>query len=560
VLAMRAAVAGPAVVARATPRTSPRAETHRRREPLPLVRASTAGKFQQRRRRTRVDALTTRASTRRRAEDGPIVSIDAPRSRAVAAMASASASASASDGDSAAFSRELFGNVTAEEGARALYRCTLTVCLAMLSVGCACGAIAGALVYIESGTILGTLTTTMKGAVVAALPLGAMFGCAATPALNEPFGRRFALAVCDVGFIVSALLMATATSINQVILGRFVAGLAVGTATSMCTVYISECAPAKTRGKHSGLAPLSVTIGLLTSFIVSLLATGLADGWRFMFAAAALPALAQLAIMRFTRWLPESPRWLAENCRVGDAKAVLNSLGQPDVDVHVIALNATTRPSMKILTLFKDAKTRDALGVASLMNFFQQACGINVVIYYAPKILNDIGFDRSHAIALTACVSVIQILAGTWLSRTVDSVGRRPMAIGGIGVISFALGLLTLSVTPSVYSYFMSATAAPWLAVVAILLFRIAFSVSLGPMPYIVTSEVFPQKVRNVGVSAATGVQWVMNALVTFTFLRIREIWSAQGVWMLYFAVSLCALVVVYKVLPETSGKSLEAN
>jgi magnesium-transporting ATPase (P-type) len=106
----------------------------------------------------------------------------------------------------------------------------------------------------------------------------------------------------------------------------------------------------------------------------------------------------------------------------------------------------------------------------------------------------------------------------------------------------------------------MSATAAPWLAVVAILLFRIAFSVSLGPMPYIVTSEVFPQKVRNVGVSAATGVQWVMNALVTFTFLRIREIWSAQGVWMLYFAVSLCALVVVYKVLPETSGKSLEAN
>ena len=557
---MRAAVAGPAVVARATPRTSPRAETHRRREPLPLVRASTAGKFQQRRRRTRVDALTTRASTRRRAEDGPIASIDAPRSRAVAAMASASASASASDGDSAAFSRELFGNVTAEEGARALYRCTLTVCLAMLSVGCACGAIAGALVYIESGTILGTLTTTMKGAVVAALPLGALFGCAATPALNEPFGRRFALAVCDVGFIVSALLMATATSINQVILGRFVAGLAVGTATSMCTVYISECAPAKTRGKHSGLAPLSVTIGLLTSFIVSLLATGLADGWRFMFAAAALPALAQLAIMRFTRWLPESPRWLAENCRVGDAKAVLNSLGQPDVDVHVIALNATTRPSMKILTLFKDAKTRDALGVASLMNFFQQACGINVVIYYAPKILNDIGFDRSHAIALTACVSVIQILAGTWLSRTVDSVGRRPMAIGGIGVISFALGLLTLSVTPSVYSYFMSATAAPWLAVVAILLFRIAFSVSLGPMPYIVTSEVFPQKVRNVGVSAATGVQWVMNALVTFTFLRIREIWSAQGVWMLYFAVSLCALVVVYKVLPETSGKSLEAN
>ena len=122
----------------------------------------------------------------------------------------------------------------------------------------------------------------------------------------------------------------------------------------------------------------------------------------------------------------------------------------------------------------------------------------------------------------------------------------------------FALALLTLSVTPSVYSHFMSAAAAPWLAVGAILLFRIAFSVSLGPLPYIVTSEVFPQKVRNMGVSVATSVQWIMNALVTFSFLRIRELWNAQGVWMLYFAVSVLSLAVVHKVLPETTGASLD--
>ena len=132
------------------------------------------------------------------------------------------------------------------------------------------------------------------------------------------------------------------------------------------------------------------------------------------------------------------------------------------------------------------------------------------------------------------------------------------MALGGIAAISFALGLLTLSVTPSVYTHFMSASCAPWLAVAAILLFRIAFSVSLGPVPYIVTSEVFPQKVRNAGVSAATAVQWIMNAVVTFTFLRIREMWSAQGVWMLYFTVSVCAFGIIYKMLPETTGQVLE--
>ena len=451
-----------------------------------------------------------------------------------------------------------FSDGTPEEGERAQYLATLSVCLAMLSVGCACGAIAGALVYIEAGTVLGTLTTTAKGAVVAALPLGATFGCAATPGLNEPFGRRFALSCCDTGFIVSAALMATACVIEQVVFGRFVAGLSVGIATSMCTVYISEFAPAKSRGKHSGLAPLSVTIGLLCSFVLSLVASNFVDGWRYMFAVAAAPAAAQLAILLYTKWLPESPRWLAENCRVGEARAVLNKLGQPNVDVDVIALNATTRPTKKVFNLFKDSKTRRALGIASLMNFFQQACGINVVIYYAPKILSDLGFDRSHAIALTACVSVVQILAGTWLSQSIDAIGRRPMALGGIAAISFALGLLTLSVTPSVYTHFMSASCAPWLAVAAILLFRIAFSVSLGPVPYIVTSEVFPQKVRNAGVSAATAVQWIMNAVVTFTFLRIREMWSAQGVWMLYFTVSVCAFGIIYKMLPETTGQVLE--
>lgn len=460
--------------------------------------------------------------------------------------------------DARAFTAELFHDVTSEDAERARYVATLSVCLAMLSVGCACGAIAGALVYIESGTVLGTLSTTMKGTVVAALPLGALFGCAVTPGVNEPFGRRFALAVCDVGFIISAILMASATAVQQVVVGRFLAGLAVGIATSMCTMYISEMAPAKTRGKHSGLAPLSVTIGLLCSFVLSLVAVSVPDGWRWMFAIAAVPALTQLGIILGTDALPESPRWLAENCRVGEAKAVFNRLGQPEVDVHIIALNATSNTSNKIMSLLKDAKTRHALGVASLMNFFQQACGINVVIYYAPKILSDLGFDRSHAIALTACVSVIQIFAGTWLSRSVDAVGRRPMALGGTATMCFALALLTLSVTPSVYSHFMSAAAAPWLAVGAILLFRIAFSVSLGPLPYIVTSEVFPQKVRNVGVSVATSVQWIMNALVTFSFLRIRELWNAQGVWMLYFAVSVLSLAVVHKVLPETTGASLD--
>ena len=480
--------------------------------------------------------------------------------RGVVVVSSSSADAGAAPlQPSSSFTSSVFFDASREEAAQRRYAMTFSICLAMLSVGIACGAIAGALVYIESGTVLGTLTTSAKGAVVAALPLGAMFGCVATPGLNESFGRRLALTIVDAGFVVSALLMATASTIGQVTIGRFIAGLAVGLATSMCTMYISECAPAKTRGKYTGLAPLSVTVGLLVSFVASLALSTFTGGWRYMFALAAVPALIQLAVIFGTSWLPESPRWLAEHCRVGDAKAVLNKLGQREVDVHLIALNANTRQAMQVWNMFNDTKTRTALGVASLMNFIQQACGINVAVYYAPKILSDLGFDRSHAIALTAGVSVIQIIAGTWLSRRIDTVGRRPMALGGIAGISTALGLLTLSVSPNVYSYFMTAAAAPWVAVFAILLFRVAFSVSLGPVPYIVTSEVFPQRARTVGVSVATACQWIMNALVTFTFLRMRELWSAQGVWLMYLGVSVIALAVVYRVLPETTGVELES-
>jgi len=471
----------------------------------------------------------------------------------------ASSKASLNASSNASFTAGVFFDATPEEARTRQYATTLSICLAMVSVGMACGAIAGALVYIEHGTALGTLTTVSKGAVVAALPLGAMFGCVATPGMNETFGRRLALSVVDAGFIASALLMATAIATEQVIVGRFIAGLSVGMATSMCTMYISECVPAKTRGKFTGLAPLSVTVGLLTSFIASLALSGITGGWRFMFALAAAPAAAQLAVIFASESLPESPRWLAEHCRVADAKAVLNQLGQRDVDVHLIALNANTRQAMQVWNLFNDSKTRAALGVASLMNFIQQACGINVAVYYAPKILSDLGFDRAHAIALTAGVSVIQIIAGTWLTRRIDTVGRRPMALGGIAGISTALALLTLSVSPEMYTHFMAASAAPWIAVFAILLFRVSFSVSLGPVPYIVTSEVFPQRARNVGVSAATACQWVMNALVTFSFLRMRELWSAQGVWMMYLGVSVVALAVVYRVLPETSGVELES-
>ena len=221
-------------------------------------------------------------------------------------------------------------------GERNLRRLTFAVCLSMVSFGCATGAIAGALLHLEaSNTALGALTVAAKSRIIAATPLGALLGALIAGPFADGTGRRSSILVGNVAFLLAAALMFTAVTPSQLTVGRLVAGLAVGFSTSLCTVYIGECAPAATRGALTSYAPLGVTVGILASYFASLPLTNVVGGWRLTLAMCAVPATAQLCLRH---WLVESPRWLAE--RRGDiagARRCLRFLGQPDADLSTLA-------------------------------------------------------------------------------------------------------------------------------------------------------------------------------------------------------------------------------
>lgn len=450
-------------------------------------------------------------------------------------------------------------------GERNLRRLTFAVCLSMVSFGCATGAIAGALLHLEaSNTALGALTVAAKSRIIAATPLGALLGALIAGPFADRTGRRSSILVGNVAFLLAAALMFTAVTPSQLTVGRLVAGLAVGFSTSLCTVYIGECAPAATRGALTSYAPLGVTVGILASYFVSLPLTNVVGGWRLTLAMCAVPATAQLCLRH---WLVESPRWLAE--RRGDiagARRCLRFLGQPDADLSTLAdddesvggsgrLNRQPRQSVTFKALVTERRYRKPALIACGLNALQQLCGINVVVYYAPRILNQLGFTPVAAIGFVCVIGVAQLVVGSRIGAIIDAVGRRPVALGGIAGLAVGLAMLAASshLTPAGHAW------APWIAVLGILVFRLSFSASMAPIPYVVSAEVFPSEARSVGAAAGAAAREVANVVVTGSFIPLVNALGATGTWVLYVAVVCVAFFVVRATLPETRGRTLES-
>lgn len=446
-------------------------------------------------------------------------------------------------------------------GERNLRRLTFAVCLSMVSFGCATGAIAGALLHLEaSNTALGALTVAAKSRIIAATPLGALLGALIAGPFADRTGRRSSILVGNVAFLLAAALMFTAVTPSQLTVGRLVAGLAVGFSTSLCTVYIGECAPAATRGALTSYAPLGVTVGILASYFVSLPLTNVVGGWRLTLAMCAVPATAQLCLRH---WLVESPRWLAE--RRGDiagARRCLRFLGQPDADFINESVGGSGRlnrpPRIKSVTfkaLVTERRYRKPALIACGLNALQQLCGINVVVYYAPRILNQLGFTPVSAIGFVCVIGVAQLMVGSRIGAIIDAVGRRPVALGGIAGLAVGLAMLAASshLTPAGHAW------APWIAVLGILVFRLSFSASMAPIPYVVSAEVFPSEARSVGAAAGAAAREVANVVVTGSFIPLVNALGATGTWVLYVAVVCVAFFVVRATLPETRGRTLES-
>ena len=412
------------------------------------------------------------------------------------------------------------------------------------------GVISGAELFFKNDF---TLSTFALEVIVSGVLAGAAVGALVGGRLADLFGRRKLLIATAVIFGVGAIACAVASSATTLIVGRIVVGLGIGLSSGTVPVYISEVSPAYARGWQVSLFQLAITVGILLAYVVDF-AFAKIEGWRWMFGLAVIPA-AIFALGMLC--LPESPRWLAMRGRSEGARSVLMQIrGASNVDAEMRELEATIRQTKErgVISDLLMPSLRPALIVGIGLAIFQQVTGINTVIYYAPIILQTAGISSaSGAILATAGIGVVNVLMTVVSMQLIDRVGRRPLLLTGIAGMVVTLGLLSLSFHVSVRPGMLA-----WAAVIGMMGYVASFAISLGPIFWLLISEIYPLKVRSSSEGLAATFNWGSNLLVTLTFLSLVRWAGASRTFGLYALFAVVAWLFSYHFVPETRGRSLE--
>ncbi len=418
-----------------------------------------------------------------------------------------------------------------------------------LMFGLDVGVIAGAEQFIQREF---GITDGMLEHVVSSMMWGAAVGAALAAWFAGRFGRKRSLAFSAALFVVGALLSAAAWSPASLIAARVVLGLAVGIAAFTAPVYIAEVAPRQTRGAMISTYQLMITIGIFVAFLSD---TGFSyiEGWRWMLGIIAVPgALFLLGVLV----LPESPRWLMLKHRAADASVVLHKLrGDPDLVRDELAEidQQMANPQEGWRLFVHNRNFRRAVGFGVAMQIVQQLTGINVVMYYAPRIFADMGYDTALQMAFTAVVGLINVLATLIAVVWVDRIGRKPILYGGF--TAMAIGLAVFGWLMHVG---MVGSTEHFLAVAMLLLFVIGFACSAGPLAWTLCSEVQPLKGRDFGMGACTVTNWVFTGIVGASFLTLLNTLGSAHTFWLYAALNALFLLFTFALVPETKGVMLE--
>lgn len=428
-----------------------------------------------------------------------------------------------------------------------------TAALAGLLAGFDTGVISGALQYIAKSF---HLTTIGKETIVSMVLVGGVVGALLNGVLADRLGRKRMVVLAAMLYILGSI--ASAMSPNALILqiSRFVLGLAIGGASASAPLYIAEVSPARIRGSLVTLFQLAITIGILGAYFVDLAFTS-SGNWRFMLGSSFIPAVILLIGMF---GLPDSPRWLIKNGNIDKAKNILNKIYNGDIkavnnEIDEIQTVISSESAGSFSGLFKPPASF-ALIVAVGLFIIQQFVGINTVIYYAPIIFKDAGMESSKAaIWATVSVGVVNVLATFIAIWLIDKVGRKPLLFAGL--IGMVLALTGLGIAFKILGA-NSGSEIGIVTVVAVWVYIACFAFSLGPIPWLMMTEIFPLQLRGRAVSVATMTSWGGNLIVSFTFLSLLNAIGPSYTFWIYAVVGIFGLVFVWKLVPETRGRSLE--
>ncbi|MXP67724.1 sugar porter family MFS transporter [Pantoea sp. Aalb] len=431
---------------------------------------------------------------------------------------------------------------------------TLFICflaaLAGLLFGLDIGVIAGALPFIAKDF---NITIHQQELIVGSMMFGAAIGAVSSGWISSHLGRKKSLMIGAILFVMGSIWSSITPNSEMLIIARLILGLAVGIASYTAPLYLSEIAPEKNRGSMISLYQLMITIGILTAYLSDTIFSNI-GAWRWMLGIMTMPAIMLLIGVNF---LPNSPRWLAAKGNFHDAKRILDRLR--DTNEQSKRELDEIRESLKITQsgwyLFKsNSNFRRAVFLGIILQMVQQFTGMNVIMYYAPKIFEIANFtNTTQQMWGTVIVGLVNVLATFIAIKLVDQWGRKPTLVLGFLIMAIGMGILGTLLYIGIYSSYTK-----YFAIIMLLIFIIGFAISAGPLIWVLCSEIQPLKGRDFGITVSTTTNWIANMIVGATFLTMLNTLGNAITFWIYATLNIFFILITITVIPETKNVSLE--
>lgn len=432
-----------------------------------------------------------------------------------------------------------------------IVKITIVAALGGLLFGYDTAVIAGAIGFLKQKF---DLNPVLVGWAASSAIWGCVAGAMVAGYASDKWGRKKVLIATAVLFFISALFSAIANDLTPFVLARFIGGAGVGAASMLSPMYISEVAPAKMRGTLVSVYQLAIVLGINIIYVINFWISrgGTSDwnieyGWRYMLGSEIIPAIIFFALL-FT--VPESPRWLMKKGKDLLARNILVRVNGPKADEIEKEIKSALKEEKGNLKELFGKRYSMALIIGVVLALFSQITGINAVIYFAPEIFRSIGIGVESALSQTILIGVINTLFTFVALGLIDKAGRRKLLLWGVGG-------MVISLLGTGLCFYFEFYEMPWL-LLFILGFIASFATSLGPIPWVIISEIFPTKTRGIAMSFCTLILWVGVILITqLTPILLEEIGGA-GTFFIFMTNAIILLIFTWKLVPETKQKSLE--
>lgn len=404
----------------------------------------------------------------------------------------------------------------------------------------------------------------LQGWAMSVALLGCLIGATLAGLLADKYGRKKLLITAAIIFLVSSYATGAASGFTLFLIARFFGGIGIGVAADISPMYIAEVAPSHIRGKLVSLNQLTIVLGILGAQLANWqIADPVPDGfsslqimeswngqmgWRWMFWATAFPAAAFLILAFF---IPESPRWSVLNNRQEKASQVLTKIGGPAyAETEISTIRSTATPSQQGgLNILFSKPYRPVLIIGLILAVFQQWSGTNVIFNYAQEIFQAAGYTLSDILFNIVVTGVVNVIFTFVAIYTVDKLGRKALMLVGAG------GLCGIYLTLGTCYYFH---VSGWFMILLVVMAIACYAMSLGPVTWVILSEIFPNRVRGIAMAISTFALWTGCFTLTYTFPLLNNWLGTSGTFWIYGLICACGYLFVLKKLPETKGKSLE--